>query len=191
VHICFAQIIKPTILKLKEFTFELVDFASYDKKELGLTSSPNTEVFADLSETLDSAVIKISSDLIIKIELEQKVETSVTIMDEEPHCDLVDLKHYESKWQKLKEEKILIFRGVSYTNTEVSKFPKIEMKELLNEANKHCGQRWADLAKSAKSPDHYPCAVTVSRFFVKVKGVNKLTRQKFERIITVKMPMGC
>jgi hypothetical protein len=188
---CNSQTVKPTILKLDEFTIEFVEFASYDKRELKITSSPYNEILADLGETIESSIIKISSEILDKIELEQRIETSVTIMNEGPHCDLIHWKHFTSDWKKLKEESKWMFKGNSYTNGEDSKFPTVDMKELVAEANRECGQIYAELAKSAKSPNDNPCVVTVSRYFIKVKGVNKRTRRKFETIITVKMPMGC
>lgn len=187
--ICYSQTTEPTVIKLKEFTIEFVGFASYDKTQL--QPSPATEIYADLGEEIESTIIKISSEILDKIELEQRVETSITIMDEGPHCDLVDWKHFTSDWKKLKEEKKLTFRVAEYNNGETSKFPVVDMKELVNEANKRCGQRWADLAKAAKSPSDYPCEVSVSRYFIKVIGIDKRTGKKFEQVITIRMPMGC
>ena len=40
---------------------------------------------ADLGETLQGSIIRITSKKLDDIQIEQKVETSVTIMDEGPH----------------------------------------------------------------------------------------------------------
>jgi hypothetical protein len=188
---CYSQTIKPTIINLDELTIELVDFASYTNVALGLNTPSKTEIFADLGESFEGTLIKISSDKLIKIELEQRLGTSVTIMDEGPHCDLTEWRHYTTSWKKLSNNKNSTFRTLSYKNSETSKFPKVDMKDLSEEAEKECGQRWADLAKKAKSPSEYPCTVTVSRFFIKIKATKTLTGEKFEKVITIVMPMGC
>lgn len=188
---CYSQTIKPTIIHLEDLTIELVDFASYDKVELELTSSSDTEIFADLGETFEGTLIKISSGKLGKIELEQRLETSVTIMDEGAHCDLTEWRHYSTGWKKLIGDTNSTFKTFSYINGETSKFPKVDMRELSEEAKKECGQMWADLAMKAKSPREYPCTITVSRFFIKIKGIKTLTGEKFEKVITIIMPMGC
>ena len=65
------------------------------------------------------------------------------------------------------------------------------MKELSEAAKVKCGQSWADLIKETKTPYDYPCDVGVSRFYVKVIGTDKLTGKRMERMITIRVPMGC
>ena len=50
-----------------------------------------------------------------KVEVYQSFETSVTIMNEGPHCDLIDWKHYRSYWNKLIPTARNSFNSNSYT----------------------------------------------------------------------------
>jgi translation initiation factor 1 (eIF-1/SUI1) len=191
VTICYSQTVTSTIIKFDEFTIEFENLAPFDDKQLRKTFTTDMEFAVDLGETLESSRIKIQTDNWDKIEVEQRLETSVTIMNEGPHCDLVDWKHYTTDWTKLKEINKLTYTALSYKNGEITKFPDVDMKELREAVKKKCGQGWADLIKETKTPYDYPCDVGVSRFYVKVIGTDKVTGKRIQRIITIRIPMGC
>jgi hypothetical protein len=191
VTICYSQTVTSTIIKFDEFTIEFENLAPFDDKQLRKTFTTDMEFAVDLGETLESSRIKIQTDKWDKIEIEQRLETSVTIMNEGPHCDLVDWKHYTTDWAKLKEINKLTYTALSYKNGEITKFPDVDMKELREAAKKKCGQGWADLIKETKTPYDYPCDVGVSRFYVKVIGTDKVTGKRIQRTITIRIPMGC
>jgi hypothetical protein len=163
----------------------------FDEKEIDKIFSTDMEFAADLGETLQGSFISITSKKWDNIQIEQKVETSVTIMDEGPHCDLVNWRHFTTNWTKLKETQKSSFTAITYQNGETTRFPTVEMKKLQKAANKQCGQEWGDLVNKCKSPNDYPCGVGTSRYFIKVIGIDNVTGKKMTREITIRIPMGC
>ena len=111
-------------------------------------------------------------------------------MDEGPHCDLTEWKHYNSKWKELR----IIdgeFITASYRETDWEKFIEVNMNELREAVRNQCGDRWAEQIKDIKSPNEYPCGVSTSRIFLKIEWINLLENIKSEQIISFEIPMGC
>jgi len=81
--------------------------------------------------------------------LQYQIETSMTIMDEGPHIDLVDWKHYTSDWIDLERIDARRFRLPKIeSNYELaSRFPTYTVDELYEAAMATGGHRWADLAR--------------------------------------------
>jgi hypothetical protein len=182
---CFSQELGQFEIHLKEFTIHFPGFSVRGNEKIAGT---NAEVGAEFG-LLDTLFITTAT--LQNIELEERYETSIGISDEGPHCDLINWKHYTSEWRRLKQEGSFLFRAIQYTKDETSRFPKITMNELIDAVAKHCDKRWVDHAKKAKSPNDYPCSVSISKYFIKVKAIRKATGEKFESVITIVMPMGC
>ena len=67
------------------------------------TNKDTVNIDIDLGETIEGKIIRIKHHVDYKnIQLFQRHENSITIMDEGPHCDLTDWKHYYSSWKPLK-----------------------------------------------------------------------------------------
>lgn len=180
-----------SIIKFKDITVEIKPLAPFDNKDLETIFTDKAEFTADLGETLESSVIVIDTEKYKDIEIFQAVETSLTIMDEGPHCDLTNWKHYTSDWRKVKELKLNTFQVTSYNNNEFKQFPKVSIQEVMDAARKHCGEGWAKHIKDIKSIYDYPCDVGVSSYFLKIKATDKASRQRIERTIKISIPMGC
>lgn len=166
--------------------------AFIDKKELTTLKTDTINVAIELGETVQDKTIRIKHHVDYKsIKVFQKHENSITIMDEGPHCDLIDWKHYYSSWMPL--ESVLKnnqFKTVSYADKDWNKFIKTDINELKAAVKSHCGERWSDLIKNIKSVNEYPSGVSINSIYIKVI-LTTLDDVKIEKIITFNIPMGC
>lgn len=177
--------------KFKELTLGIMNFSIFDEdNKLAKTQKDTVSVYAELGETIEAQFISIKNNQLSDLKIEQRYETSVTIMAEGPHCDLTDWKHYVSDWKQLKKNKIGYFKCLEYTESEREKFFKIALGELKKEVNRSCGEGWENLLSKVKSPVEYPCGVSISRYFLKISGKNK-NGQIITKMIIIEVPMGC
>lgn len=149
------------------------------------------EIVADLGESIEGKLISVFSDVLKVVNIEQRFETNMTIMNEGPHCDLTDWKHYRSEWQKLKTVKNGQFIGVQYAEDENTKFQEISLDELKKEAKKQCGTEYFNLLKNVKKQTEYPIGISVCRYYLKITGKRNDNGKAFTKLIIVSIPMGC
>lgn len=145
----------------------------------------------ELGETIEGQVLFIKTSELTDIKVAQRYETSITIMGEGPHCDLINWKHYDSEWKQLKKNEADAFVCETYEHADLEKFPEIDIDELKEAVKAHCSERWYELIKDINSPTEYPSGVGISRYFLKVTGVRKQDKQIVEKIIVLENPMGC
>ncbi|UIR56891.1 hypothetical protein LZQ00_03500 [Sphingobacterium sp. SRCM116780] len=161
------------------------------------SSQPNKDpsdsliLSVDLGESIEGQQISLSSDKFTDLKVEQSYETSVTIMNEGPHCDLLDWKHYTSAWKLLSKNNDGQFIGASYGDKETQYFPEVSTEELKKAIQLHCGTDWHDLLENIKSIHDYPSAVGISRYFLRITGRDKKTGQEMQKMIILENPMGC
>ena len=143
-----------------------------------------------------------------EFKVEQQFETSLTVMDEGPHIDLRDWKHYTSAWEEIKMIERNKFLTSTIGESEPSKFPQVARKEIVvavkeaerklyadyyetaRAAGDPVDEKWSKLARQCKSSLDYPCTVSISkiRFRIKVKDGDQwktIKRMEFN------VPMGC
>jgi len=145
----------------------------------------------ELGENIEGQLLLIETSELIDIKVAQRYETSITIMNEGPHCDLTDWKHYYSEWQQLKKNEEGEFVCEKYERTEYEKFPAIDIEELKEEVKIRCGEKWFELVKNITSPTEYPSGVGISRYFLKITGVREKDNQLVEKLIILGNSMGC
>ncbi len=112
-------------------------------------------------------------------------------MNEGPHCDLTDWKHYLSEWQKLKTGKKGQFIGVQYAEKDGIKFPDISLDVLKEEVKKQCGTEFFNLLKNVKTQTEYPIGVSISRYYLRLTGTRNDNGKTFTKLIIFSTPMGC
>jgi hypothetical protein len=129
--------------------------------------------------------------------IEQQYETSVTIMNEGPHMDLVNWKHHVSDWEILEEinENSFLSKDVSSND-----FPAVTTDEIVEATKQQVAvwakdgygpdERWIELAKKCKNSFEYPCGVSVSQVRLKI-SVKDGNSWKEIKIINLIVPMGC
>ncbi|PCI31032.1 MAG: hypothetical protein COB60_12930 [Flavobacteriaceae bacterium] len=173
-------------IKFREFELILPNISVWDEEEkLKEIQNDTATIYLELGASIEGKSIKIKKIKEGTLKIYQRYENSVTIMNEGPHCDLINWKHYDSPWEELKVVNGA-FNTQKYTETDREQFISIDLKELKAAVNEHCGENWLEHIKDVTSPTEYPCGVSTSTLFLKVE-INNET----ERIISFEIPMGC
>lgn len=158
-----------------------------------LKQGDTISVTLDLGETIQDKTIKIKHhEDYQKIEIFQKHENSITIMDEGPHCDLTHWKHYYSSWVPLKQisEKNQ-FKTIAYSQDSWNKFVDFDVLELKRAVKEHCGDDWNNLISKDITPlNQLNVGVSISTIYFKIIFTD-LDGDKAEKIIAFNIPMGC
>ena len=181
-----------TTIKFDELSVSINRLIIYDEdKKIDQIQKDTVEIYAELGETIEGQLISISSDQLTGLTVEQRYETSVTIMNEGPHCDLTDWKHFYSDWKRLKAKNSGQFICDKYSEKEYEKFPKISIDDLKQKVKDQCGDEWLKLLEKVKTPTEYPSGVGISRYYLKVTGQRKDNGQTVTKFIIIETPMGC
>lgn len=148
-------------------------------------------VFMEMSTNLEGQAIAVLTSELTDIQLFQSYETSVTIMNEGPHCDLLDWKHYRSDWEELTRNCFGDFIAASYDESERQKFVEVSLTELKEAIAFYCDEEWAKHAASVKGPNDYPAGVSINKYFLKLTGKNEKTGKQVTKFISFGAAMGC
>lgn len=126
--------------------------------------------------------------------MEQQYETSLSLMKDGPHLDLIHWKHHVSPWETLKEAETNTFVSKEVSGSE---FPEVTNAEIvaavkaqLSGQGYSLGGDWADLAKKCESPNDDPCGVSISQVRLRI-SVKEGENWKAIQIIRLIVPMGC
>ena len=179
-------------IKFKELSISINRLFVYDEeKKLKETQQDTASIYIELGETLEGQKISVLSNELNNIIVEQRYETSITIMNEGPHCDLTEWKHFYSEWNKLKTNDKGEFIADKYTEKDWVKFPQIKIADLKQKVKEQCGGDWYKLVAAIKTPNEYPSGVGISRYFLRVTGQRKSNGQAVTKLIIIETPMGC
>ncbi|HAK31782.1 MAG TPA: hypothetical protein DCO90_21680, partial [Sphingobacterium sp.] len=85
-----------TSIKFNEFVVSIQGMAIFDPERMDRLQRDTVEIEAEVGESIEGTYISILSDQVRDLKVEQRYETSVTIMNEGPHCDLTEWKHFNS-----------------------------------------------------------------------------------------------
>jgi hypothetical protein len=153
--------------------------------------SDTIEINIELGETIEGQRISITSSQFTRFEVEQRYETSVTINNEGPHCDLMEWKHFYSNWIPLQTNRAGEFICHTYSDKDSEEFPNISIDELKEKVREACGEEWAQHVAKINTLTDYPSSVGISRYFLKITGQHKDTGQLVTKLIILVNPMGC
>ena len=146
--------------------------------------------YSDFGSTPEAKFIKIQPKKKYKrISVYQSYETSLTVMNEGPHCDLLDWKHYNSLWLPLNEGPDNTYQTLSYSPTDGSVFVNVDIEELKKAVLDHCGESYSKLIDSMQELKS-PAAVSISTIYLKIVMIDS-ENQRLERTIAFEIPMGC
>lgn len=181
-----------TNIKFKEFSASINRLIIYneDNKIAGIQTD-TVAVYAELGETIEGQLITILNDQLTDLTVEQRYETSVTIMHDGPHCDLTDWKHFCSDWKQLQKNNRGQFICDKYSEKEDEKFPEISIDDLKQEVKEQCGDMWFEFVENIKTPNEYPSSVNISRYYLRITAQRKDNGQTVTKLIIIEMPMGC
>lgn len=142
----------------------------------------------ELGESVEGALVEViggASEPAIRVQMQY--ETSVSIMNEGPHLDLLEWKHFTSAWLDLERDSKGRFRVGTVRDDERSQFPQVNRVELLEAVRTAGGDGWAHLVKGVSSPLEYPATVDLSAIRL------RLVYGKFETtfVVEFRIPLGC
>jgi hypothetical protein len=189
-----TEIIEDTVadIRFHEFSVSINRLLVYDQDhELSNLQKDTVILDVEPGETIEGQKITVSSDQLSDIKIEQSYETSITIMEEGPHWDLTEWKHYNSEWKQLTPDIHGQFTGNSYTEKEREVFPKIDINELKKYVKDEHGNAMYTYISKIKSPTEYPSGVGISRYFLRISGRDKNTGKSITKLIIILAPMGC
>jgi len=162
-----------------------------EERRLQQIQADTVYIEPELAETIEGQKIKVTSGNLKNISIEQRYETSVTIMYGGPHCDLTEWKHYRSEWQALEKNSDGDFLCKEYTATEADKFPEVSIDELKTAVRKYCGEGGAEHIAKVTSPTDYPSGVGISRYYLRITGQQADTNETVVKLIIIYVAMGC
>ena len=180
------------------------DFSVVIKTDLGdgelgshtikLSKDPVVVDDLDVPEYIDGQEISIvGGDKAAQFRIFERYRTTMTVMGEGPHLDLVDWRHFDSEWIELDQLNQRTFRTLASDKMDASKFPPTTKSELIDAVRKRAYTDWpeaVELAKTCRSPHHEPCAVGVSSLYFRIeKQVGD--RWMTVGVVEVLIPMGC
>jgi hypothetical protein len=135
--------------------------------------------------------LKIISENLENIVVEQCMQTSMTIMNEGPHCDLTDWLHHTTEWERIAANDTGSYTLFGYTESDTKKFPPVTVNELKNAARKHCGDEWKPVIDQIRDLEGFHSSVGMNKVLVRISGTDKVSGRKVERQIMFIFSMGC
>jgi hypothetical protein len=188
------DIVEDTItdIKFRELSISINRLLIFDEeKKLNQIQKDTVNIYAELGETIENQKIEILSEQITDLSIEQRFETSITISNEGPHCDLTEWKHFYSEWKHLTKNENGVFICDKYSEKDYSNFPKVKIEELKKEVKRECGEEMYKLISKNKKVIENNCEVGISRYFLRIKGKNKENGQIVTKLIIIETSMGC
>lgn len=126
----------------------------------------------------------------VELKVEQRFETSLTVMDEGPHLDLTAWKHYRSAWVDIKRVGENRFLTSKVDSSEYTRFPRTTRAEIKQAVLAAGGPRWAKLVGNVRNPNDYPAAVSISRISFRIRA-REGPRWRTLTVVHIDLPMGC
>ncbi|RZN83632.1 MAG: SH3 domain-containing protein [Winogradskyella sp.] len=157
---------------------------------MDLTKKNKLSLYIELGSSPEGKSISIKSNKYKTVKILQRYENSITIMNEGPHCDLTEWKHFNSKWMPVHKINSNKYRTLSYSEKDWNKFVNVSMADVKKAVLEQCGEGWAELIKDSKSVKDYPIGVSTSRIFLKFI-LTDFDDNVSEKIVEFTIPMGC
>jgi hypothetical protein len=171
---------------------EISGLGLYETDQLADTLRADTTLVLDaaVGTTVEAAQLRLWPRRLSDIRVDMRYETSLTVMNEGPHCDLLDWKHYLSDWAPAQAIGPDLYRLPTCDESDAERFPKVSPQELREAVVRHCGAEWGQLPDSIQRPTQYPLGVGISRFFLRIRARDAAGRP-WQRLIEIIQPMGC
>jgi hypothetical protein len=188
------RIEKPLKVAFEEFTI-LIENLGANSKEIQLNDDNNDEkaYLIELGETLYEKNLKVKHHQEYRsIQVFQRHQNTISIANEGPHCDLVDYKHFTSRWKPLKmyPGSGNIYKTLNFSPKEYELFIIVKMEELQAHVKEHCGDQWYTMIENVSSIKDAPYQVGVNQIHLRIV-MTDIDGYKTEKIIIFELPMGC
>ncbi len=187
----------PASRYLKKIRFHSTDGYLGDDTTIKLEQDGTIGIYLGLGESTGRELILYPKDPDNKFRVEQQFTTSLTIMNEGPHIDLVDWKHHVSDWFDIETKENYTFITKEFSS---SKFPDVTPGQIVEavrmqlaswkKSGYNGGEHWIKLASQCITPTTYPCGVAINRLRFRI-SINENGNWKIIQYIDVEIPMGC
>jgi hypothetical protein len=191
---CFLKAQSKSVFKidLGEIVVSIYDIEFWDgENNIKKFNNDSVLVYLELGEVIEENKINVETNNFKIISIRQSFETSITVMNEGPHLDLTEWKHYRSDWFNLKEVSENSFMTVVFKNENKEKFIPVEISEVYDAVKEYGGESWYEHAKTSKNIYEYPFGVGVSRYFIEIVLENVDTNKAIRKMIVFYSPLGC
>ncbi len=177
-------------IKFDNFLIEIEDFKIWSLTDNLQNSYLDTCIVQiELGEVFEGKKINLIEVSLTNVKVEQRFETSLSVMNEGPHCDLINWKHYLSEWEPVKQIGVNTYQSNTYTEVEKKKFPVTTPEEITNAVQLYCPD-WSKSFPKISSPNLYPSEISISKYYLKISGSDHLGNFS-ENLLIVQIPMGC
>lgn len=153
----------------------------------------STVIDLDLGEGIDNQEVSLHFQGNDEYRMFQRYRTSMSVSAEGPHLDLVDWRHFDSAWTKLKALSSKRFRTLVLNQMDASKFPSTTNDEFVEEIRRRVGTDWPEvleLAQDCDGPNDGACLVLISSIYLRIqKRVH--TQWVDVGLIQIRQPMAC
>lgn len=181
-----------TLISFNEFNISISRLVVFDEHRiLNKVQKDTVYLFPELGETIEGQIIKIDNLNIEDIKIEQRYETSISIQNEGPHCDLTNWKHYTSPWKEITKLNNQSYQCLIYDHEDYQKFPEVSLADLKSHVKANYNKEWYDLISGISSIRDYPSSIGISRYFIRISGIDKDTQVLVTKILIFENPMGC
>lgn len=148
----------------------------------------------ELGASIDGRLLTLNfADRSASYRVLQRYRTSMSISAEGPHLDLMDWRHYDSRWVPLKSIGDRRFRTLRTSEMEYSRFPPTTKAEIVQEVRRRVEKDWPELleyVKSCNGPNNGGCFVSISSIYLRVQ--KRIAGSWTDvGLVEVKLPMGC
>jgi hypothetical protein len=179
-------------ISFDEFTVSIKDVSEIKSKtEIGISN--NILSFKqDVNETVIGKTLSVKHHQDFRtIEVFQKHENSIAIIDKGSHCDIIDWEHYYSSWKPLKTiSSNRKFETRPISKKESSDFIEINIENFKTYIDEMCGNSWGEAINDVKSIKDYPISVKTSKVLIRVI-MTDLYGIKTEKIIIFEISSDC
>lgn len=142
------------------------------------------------NETLENKTVNVKHHQEFRnIQVFQKHENSIAIIDDKSHCDVINWQHYYSSWKPLKITSNNKFRTLPISEKDASKFIDIDIEELKTFVNDACGESWSDAIKDVTALNEYPTKIVISKMYLRIL-MTDINGNKTEKIIIFEVPLN-
>jgi hypothetical protein len=181
-----------TLISFNEFNISISRLVVFDEHRiLNKVQKDTVYLFPELGETIEGQILKIDNLNLDELKIEQRYETSVSIQNEGPHCDLTNWKHYTSPWKELQKINSQTYQCISYQHEDYQKFPSVSIDELKSHVKTNYDKDWHDLISNIKTIYDYPSSVGISRYYIRISGFDKNSKEFVSKMLIFENPMGC
>ncbi len=175
-------------LHFKDFSLKICNLICYDKLDSTIVSD-TCGLWSEMGYRIEGQQIFLLQNTLKKISIEQCYETTLSVSNEGPHCDLINWEHFLSDWKPLLNLGENTYYFPFYTDSEKRMFPNIPLNSFKEKVKEHCGDDYYQLIKNNNSISEGASDVSISTIFLRIRG--EKNGNKIEKIIIIEISQGC